>query len=182
MKHFLTLAAEEIPVCMYEIAGRAASSIEVSTFAQLAKDSSPQAKYLVAIKDASANLQRALDTKRMCGDRFAMLSGDDGTFVSFLASGGVGVISVVSHLTPRSLMEILKSAKESKIARAADEQCRINPLVDAIFWESNPIPVKSLLHKLQKIKHPQFCEPLLPMSEDKLVKLVELAQKTGDLQ
>lgn len=178
--HFLKLAEQEVPLCLYEIAGRTASSIEVSTLAELARDTSKAASYLVAIKDASANMQRALNTQRMCGKRFAMLSGDDGTFVSFLASGGSGIISVVSHLTPRALNHILTSVKNAKLTEGIAEQQRLNPFIDALFWESNPIPVKSLLHKIKQIAHPYFSEPLCGMSPELLEKLFTLFQNTGD--
>ena len=178
--HFLRLAREGVPVCLYEIAGRAAASIEVPTLAELAQSKEPGASNLVALKDASANLQRALDTQRLCGDRFALLSGDDGTFQAFMAAGGTGVISVVSHLVPRSLNRILQDMKSGNIDRAREEQNRINPLVEALFWESNPVPVKSLLHRLGFVKDEVFSSPLVPMTLGQLEKLSKLAQTIKD--
>lgn len=79
----------------------------------------------MALKDASANLQRALDIHRSCDDRFAMLSGDDGTFCSYLASGGVGVISVVSHFFPETMNAILKASERNQLTDALSEQSGI---------------------------------------------------------
>ena len=144
-QHFMAIAEIGLPVCLYEIPGRAASSIELSTLVELWNDPTPAARNFVAIKDATANLQRALDEHRLLGDRVALLSGDDGTLAPFLAAGGVGVISVVSHLVPHSMNRIVTAAQNKDFATALHEQSRLNPLVEALFWESNPIPVKSLL-------------------------------------
>jgi 4-hydroxy-tetrahydrodipicolinate synthase len=181
VEHYLALGEVGLPVCLYEIAGRAASSIEIATLVELAQSAHAGAKNLVAIKDASANLQRALDEKRALGDRFALLSGDDGTFAPFVCSGGVGVVSVVSHLVPRALGKILQAALKGDTATALSEQNRINPLVEALFWESNPVPVKSLLAKRGAIASATFCKPLLSMKPELLDRLAALAQKIEDI-
>ena len=106
VEHYLRLGEEGLPICVYEVAGRAASSIDVSTLAEICNSKHKGARAIVATKDASAKMERALETSRLLGDRIALLSGDDFTWAPFIACGGVGLISVVSHLTPRSLLKI----------------------------------------------------------------------------
>jgi len=178
-KHYLRLATENLPICLYEIAGRAASSIDVNTLANLAREKDPAAKNIVALKDASANMQRALDIGKNCHGRFALLSGDDGTFCSYLASGGSGVISVVSHFYPEVMQQILQNFESGNCKKALDLQNKIAEFVEALFWESNPIPCKTLLFDIKKVQNLEFCAPLLPMTKEKLEKLKTLWQKTN---
>jgi len=179
--HFLRLAEGALPICLYEIPGRAATSIQLETLVEIAESNKTVARNIIAIKDASANMQRALDQKRLLKDRFALLSGDDFTYAPFLASGGHGVISVVSHFVPRSMNFILNAVKAGKLDLAVQEQNRIAPLIDALFWESNPIPTKALLAAQGIIREAHFCEPLCAMKKDLLDKLVECAKHTQDL-
>lgn len=180
VEHYLKLAQGALPICIYEIPGRAGVSLSLETLVELAHDSRTIAQNLISIKDATANIERALEEKRLLKDRFALLTGDDGTFAPFLAAGGQGVISVVSHLVPRSMIHILKSFEKGDAREAMNEQNRIAPLVQAIFSESNPIPVKSLLAAQGKIREAHFCEPLCPMRKDGLEKLVQLSEKIKD--
>lgn len=178
--HYLKLSEGGLPICVYEIAGRAAVSLQIETLKELADSTRTTAKNLISIKDASGNIQRALDEKRMLGDRFALLSGDDGTFAPFLASGGTGVISVISHLYPRTMNKILTYARAGNFTEATREQNRIAPMIEAIFWESNPVPVKSILASLGLIRELHFCDPLVPMKKDLLDKLIDLHRHIKD--
>jgi len=178
--HYLKLAEGGLPVCIYEIPGRAGSSIELSTLQEIAESTKAVAKNIVALKDASGNLQRALDERRVLKERFALLSGDDGTFLPFLASGGHGVISVVTHLVPRTMVFIQSAFENGKFDAALGEMLRISPLIEALFWESNPVPVKSVLAAQGFFKEALFCDPLVPMRKDLLEKLLERVRATPD--
>lgn len=180
VSHYKRIAAEGLPICLYEIPGRAASSIEVQTLKALVNGNDAAAKYFVSTKDATGNIERARHTKELCGAKLALLSGDDGTFAPFVEAGGIGVISVASHILPKSMKKILTLGMAGKKEQASQEQERINPLVDALFWESNPIPVKSLLAKMGLIKQAHFCDPLCEMQSEKLDKLVQLSKTIGD--
>jgi 4-hydroxy-tetrahydrodipicolinate synthase len=160
IEHYRVLAREGLAVCVYEIPGRAACSIDVATLVELSK-----IEGVVAVKDASANLQRAVDSCSQVGPRLAMLSGDDGTFQPFLAAGGVGLMSVVSHFIPRALLEIQSLMTRGQIQDAAKLQAQINPFVDAVFCESNPIPTKALLYFQKRIAHNVLKLPLVPLRE-----------------
>lgn len=179
--HYRSLASVGLPICVYEVAGRAASSIQVETIAELLKSETAIAKCFVAVKDASADIQRALLSAELLGHKMALLSGDDFTYQPFLCAGGNGVISVATHLIPKRMKRIHDCVKKGDLAEAAAEQNRCRPLIEALFWESNPIPVKSAVHARGLIQHNIFCEPLVPMDASKLEKLLLLQNSLGDL-
>jgi 4-hydroxy-tetrahydrodipicolinate synthase len=103
----------------------------------------------------------------------ALLSGDDGTFSGFLRLGGNGLISVVSHFTPKSLVRMMAAPSQT-------EQERLLPLIDAIFCESNPIPTKSMLKAIGTIASDAFCPPLVPMRPDLLENSLKVLRETQD--
>ncbi len=179
IRHFSTLAKVGLPVCVYEIPGRAVSSVQLDTLKALL-DSADGAN-IVATKDATADIPRALQSHELFGARIALLSGDDFTFAPFLCSGGHGVISVATHIIPKRMKHIYDSVLSRKLEQAVLEQNLIRPLVDSLFWESNPIPVKCLMKDVGHIDHDIFCEPLGPMDPAKRAAMLALFKKTGDL-
>ncbi len=181
-KHFLEIGRVGLPVCLYDIPGRAAAPIDVGTFAELARSRAPEAKRLVAIKDATGNLQKALEIVEACAPgRYAMLSGDDLTYLPYLAAGGIGVISVASHVVPRALVGITDAFFKGQMARALELQSRYMPLFSALFWESNPIPVKHLLVARKQVANAAWAAPLGPMTPARLKALVALARSLPDV-
>jgi 4-hydroxy-tetrahydrodipicolinate synthase len=180
VEHYKALAFAELPICIYEVAGRAASSIDINTIAELLNCAPALSKHFVAVKDASGDLVRALKSSELLGTRVALLSGDDFSLQPFLCAGGSGVISVASHVIPKRMKKICDLVQSGKILEAAQEQSRCLPLIEALFWESNPIPVKSLLTHNGTLKKSIFCSPLVPMQEQKLVDLAKLYQSLGD--
>jgi 4-hydroxy-tetrahydrodipicolinate synthase len=181
LHHYRSLASVGLPICIYEVAGRAASSIQVETIAELLKSEPSLAKCFVAVKDASADIQRALLSVELLGEKMALLSGDDFTYQPFLCAGGNGIISVATHFIPKRMKRIHDCVKKGDLAGAAAEQNHCRPLIEALFWESNPIPVKSAAHALGLIQHNLFCEPLVPMDASKLEKLLALHKSLGEL-
>jgi 4-hydroxy-tetrahydrodipicolinate synthase len=172
--HYLSLGAECLPICVYEVGSRSASSVEVATLKEICASAHPGAKWIVAIKDASGNLDRAKATREVLpASRLALLSGDDGTFSGFLRLGGNGLISVVSHFTPKSLVRMMAAPSQT-------EQERLLPLIDAIFCESNPIPTKSMLKAIGTIASDAFCPPLVPMRPDLLENSLKVLRETQD--
>lgn len=167
IQHYRELAQAQLPICIYEVPGRAASSISLSTLRELAGT-----PHLVAIKDASADLNRALIEGRDLSSTFALLTGDDGTYLPFLACGGHGVISVVTHVALKQFQTIRKNIQSGNVAEAARIQAELQPLIDLLFVESNPIPVKSLMYALKHIDHELFHSPLMPMSSQRLQDLM----------
>jgi 4-hydroxy-tetrahydrodipicolinate synthase len=137
-RHYTAIAdAAEIPIIIYNIPGRSVIDMTVETMARLARH-----KYIVGVKDATANLVRPLHTTRACGPDFLQLSGEDHTAIAYLASGGHGCISVTANIAPRLCAEMQTAWAEGDVKKAMAIQARLVPLHDAMFVESNPGPVK----------------------------------------
>jgi 4-hydroxy-tetrahydrodipicolinate synthase len=174
VEHFTKVAQIGLPVCLYEIPGRAASSIQLSTLETLKNGSSAAA--FSATKDATGDLNRMLDSKPLLGDRICFLSGDDLSFHGFLCHQGDGVISVVSHFIPKTLSKMIELVKAGKISESLKLQQKIQKFTNSLFSESNPIPTKTLLWKMGIISQPNFCPPLSPMTEKLLNESFSLLQ------
>jgi len=136
-------AVPGFPIVAYVVPGRTASDILPDTYPALA-----QIAEVVAVKEATASMQRVIDIRERVGDRFVLLSGDDFTVLPFIACGGRGVISVSANVAPRLLSDLVRAAMQGDLERARDLQVRLNPLHRALFLESNPIPVKAALHMM----------------------------------
>jgi 4-hydroxy-tetrahydrodipicolinate synthase len=113
---------------------------------------------------------RAVDIVEKCGDRLALLSGDDFTVLPFIACGGRGVISVSSNVAPRMMADLVAAARGGNMKKALELQVQMNALHRLLFVESNPIPVKWALHLMGKFS-PEIRLPLTPMSEANAAKL-----------
>jgi 4-hydroxy-tetrahydrodipicolinate synthase len=136
--HFSAIAdAVDLPIIIYNIPPRSVVDMSVETMARLAKHPN-----IVGVKDATANLGRPLLTRRACGEDFCQLSGEDLTAISFLASGGVGCISVTGNVAPRLCADMHMAWMEGRVADAMATQNRLVPLHDALFVETSPGPVK----------------------------------------
>lgn len=131
---------------------------------------------LVALKEATGNMARAVELVERCGERLTLLSGDDFTVLPFIACGGQGVISVSSNIAPRLMADLVAAALQGEMARARELQVRMNNLHRLLFLESSPAPVKWGLHLLG-LFGPELRLPLLPMSEANGLKLKEEMQK-----
>jgi 4-hydroxy-tetrahydrodipicolinate synthase len=137
-RHYTAIAdAAEIPVVIYNIPGRSVIDMSVETMARLAAH-----KFIVGVKDATANLTRPLHTTRACGKDFIQLSGEDHTALAYLAAGGHGCISVTGNIAPRLCAEMHAAWNAGDLAGAMAIQEKLLPLHDAMFIESNPGPVK----------------------------------------
>lgn len=178
--HFLKLAELGLPICLYEVASRAASSIALDTIAKLIDNDLEHSEKIVAIKDASADMKRAQECADRFGDRIAMLSGDDFTLSPFIRAGGNGVISVASHFAAKPMKRIIELAKRDE-AEADKIQSSLKPFIDSLFEDSNPIPVKSLCFDEDLISQLEFYPPLLAAKEGLRKKLQELKTQIEQL-
>ncbi len=152
--HFTAIAdAVDLPIIIYNIPPRSVVDMSVETMARLARHPN-----IVGVKDATASLTRPLHTRRACGDEFCQLSGEDHTAIAFLASGGVGCISVTGNVAPRLCSDMHAAWQAGRVAEAMETQNRLVPLHDAMFVETSPAPVKfaaSLLgHGTEKCRLP----------------------------
>jgi 4-hydroxy-tetrahydrodipicolinate synthase len=157
--HFKAIAeATDLPIIIYNIPGRSAVDMTVETMARLAA-----LPTIVGVKDATANLARPLSQKRACGADFVQLSGEDHTAVAFLASGGVGCISVTANVAPRLCAEMHAAWQRGDVGAAMAIQERLLPVHDAMFCETSPGPVKYAAHLLGKCE--ETCRlPLAPVA------------------
>jgi len=160
LAHYRAVADEVgLPLLVYNIPGRTASNVLPETIAQLARH--PQ---IVGVKEASGNLDQMAEVIRTCPDDFSVLSGDDALTLPLLGIGGRGVISTSANVAPREMAELVNAFREGDAVRAREIHYQLMPLFDALFCETNPIPVKTALAMMGVIG-PEIRLPLLPLSE-----------------
>jgi 4-hydroxy-tetrahydrodipicolinate synthase len=167
VEHYRAVARAHpgFPLVAYNVPGRTGVDLLPETCQRLG-----EIQELVAIKEATGNMVRAIDIIEKCGDRLTLLSGDDSTVVPFIACGGKGVISVSANVAPRMIAEMVKAARAGNFSKAGELQVKMNALHRLLFVESNPIPVKWALHLMKKFG-PEIRLPLTPMSESNAAKL-----------
>lgn len=173
-RHYKTVAeAVDIPIVLYNVPGRTAVNILPSTVARLA-----EVKNIVAIKEATGDMKQVSELIRLCGDRITVLSGDDFTTLPLLALGGKGVISVTANIAPHEVSEMCRLWEEGNIEEARRLHYRLEPLNSAMFIETNPIPVKTALAMMGKIRE-EFRLPLCEMSAANKEKLRKTLAEFG---
>ncbi|MBI5056745.1 MAG: 4-hydroxy-tetrahydrodipicolinate synthase [Nitrospirae bacterium] len=164
--HYKAVAeAVDIPMLLYNVPGRTAVNMLPQTVARLAG-----VKNIVGIKEATGDMRQASDIIRLCGDRFDVISGDDFTTFTMLALGGKGVISVSANVAPRDVSAMIAAWEAGNINEARRLHFKLEPLNQAMFIETNPIPAKTALSMMGKIQE-EFRLPLCPMSSDNKEKL-----------
>jgi 4-hydroxy-tetrahydrodipicolinate synthase len=155
------------PLVAYNVPGRTGADLLPETCLRLC-----DVPEVVALKEATASMSRAVDLVEKCGDRLALLSGDDFTVLPFIACGGRGVISVSSNVAPRMMADLVAAARGGNHGKALELQVSMNALHRLLFVEANPIPVKWALHLLG-VFGPEIRLPLTPMSDPQAAKLKE---------
>ena len=140
--HYDAIAdAVDIPIIVYNVPGRTNVNILPSTMAQIVKH-----KNVVGIKEASGNIKQIMEISRLCKKEATLYSGNDDHIVPVLSCGGKGVISVVANVMPKETHEIVSLFLDGKFEDALALQHKLNPLIDNIFSEVNPIPVKQAVN------------------------------------
>ena len=147
------------PIILYNVPSRTGVNIEPATCAKLADHPN-----ICAIKEASGNISKVVETAALAGDKLDIYSGNDDQIVPIMACGGKGVISVLSNVVPKATVEMCQKFLNGDVAGAMELQKKYLPLTNALFCEVNPIPVKAAMAALG------FCEnylrlPLVPMEE-----------------
>lgn len=159
-RHFRTVAeSADIPIILYNVPGRTGVNMAAQTVARLA-----EIPNIVGVKEASGNLTQVCDIIRMTPKKFCVLSGDDALFFPMMALGAKGVISVTSNVAPRLMAELYDTYVIGEISRARDIHYHLWPLFQALFLETNPIPAKTALAMMKKIRE-EFRLPLCPMAD-----------------
>ncbi len=160
-RHYMTAAdAADIPVILYEVPSRTGMKVDADTYARLSAHDN-----IVALKDATGDLERAALLCGRLGDTLSLYAGNDGVTVPLLSVGGQGVISVLSNLAPRTVLGMYNAWAQGDTASAAAIQQAVAPAVAALFSHVNPIPVKEVAAALGMC-HRSFRLPLCPLSEE----------------
>jgi 4-hydroxy-tetrahydrodipicolinate synthase len=158
-QHYKAVAAAvDIPIVVYNIPGRTGSHIAPETLARLA-----EIKQIVAVKEASGLMDQTSDILRLCGDRLAILSGDDSLTLPIMALGGKGVIATISNVMPREIHELAAAGLTGDFAHAREIHYRMLPLMRALFVETNPIPIKQACAFMGRCQN-EVRLPLVPMT------------------
>lgn len=159
--HFLAMADNvNIPILLYSVAGRTGMNLEPSVVAELAKHPN-----IVGIKEASGNISQVAEISRVTPDDFDIYSGNDDMIVPLLSVGGKGVISVLANVAPKATHDMVMSFLQGDTKTACDLQLDYKPLIDALFIEVNPIPVKAALYMMGKCGY-NYRMPLCRMADD----------------
>ena len=168
--HFLSIADElsSIPLIVYDIPGRSVVSVKDELLAELAKH-----KNIIGVKDATGDAARPARLSNLIGDDFCQLSGDDATAFPYLASGGHGMISVVSNIAPKLYSDMYNSFCAGDIKTGMEINKKLMALHDGLFCEASPAPVKYAAERLRLCKS-ELRLPLVSAS-DEAKKIIDKA-------
>lgn len=157
LKHYKTIAESvSIPIILYNVPSRTGINISPETCFELSKIDN-----IVGIKEASGNISQVAKIAQLCGSDFSIYSGNDDQILPILSLGGKGVISVLSNVKPQLTCNITNSFFENSINEACSYQLQALPLIESLFAETNPIPIKSAINMLGF----NFGIPRLPLVE-----------------
>lgn len=158
-RHFCAVAdALSRPVILYNVPGRTGVDLKVDTVIRLARHGN-----IAAIKEATGEVGRVAPLREGCGSDFILLSGDDSTAAEFMLAGGNGCISVTANVAPRKMRELCEAARHSRRDDALRVDAELAPLHQALFLESNPIPVKWAMAQMG-LAGPGIRLPLVPLA------------------
>jgi 4-hydroxy-tetrahydrodipicolinate synthase len=173
-QHFKTIADQtRIPIVVYNVPSRTSVNLLPETVARLAEFPN-----IVGIKEATGDLKQCAKVVELCKDKITVLSGDDFTVLPLLAIGGKGVISVVSNVTPPDMAGMCEAFFKGDLETARKLHYKMWPLMEAMFYETNPTPAKTALHMMGKITG-EVRQPLCPLSPASEDKLRQVLQKYG---
>jgi 4-hydroxy-tetrahydrodipicolinate synthase len=133
---------------------------------------------IVGIKEGSGSVQQASEIASACGDRMTVLAGDDALTLPMMAVGGKGVISVTSNIAPAEMVQLVKTFLSGHTEQARSIHFALSPLFAALFYETNPIPVKTALGMMGKID-PELRLPLCPMATETKNRLSQVLKDAG---
>ena len=174
IQHFTAVAdASSVPVILYNVPCRTGCNLLPKTVAELAKHPN-----IVGIKDASGDMAQTVELAALCGENFAIYSGEDALTVPMMAMGALGTISVLSDVVPKEAVAMTDACLAGDFATAAKLQCKFLPLIKCLFSEVNPIPVKAALSAMG-FGEENLRLPLTPMEDDTRAALYKEMRKLG---
>ena len=174
IKHFTMIAdASKVPVILYNVPGRTGCALTPKTIAALAEHPN-----IVGLKEATGNMSQMVEIMNLCGDKIDVYSGEDALTVPMMAMGGSGTISVLSNILPAESVAMTDACKAGDFKTAAAMQCKFMPLINALFSQVNPIPVKAAAAALG-FGDDVLRMPLTPMEEPFRTTMFEEMRKLG---
>ena len=175
-QHFAAVAQSTgLPIIVYNVPGRTASNISPAIVARLAADF----ENIVAIKEAAGNVAQVAELYSVLPEEFTIYSGDDGLILPFMSVGATGLISVLSNIGGGILQDVMQAYEDGRVREAAKLNARMVPLANAMFIETNPIPVKAAVTLVAGIDAGQPRLPLTPMEPANKAKMVAVLQEYG---
>lgn len=174
-QHFKAVAeAVDIPIILYNVPSRTSINMLPETVARCAEIDN-----IVGIKEATGSLNQVSEVIRLCPDDFAVLSGDDFTSMATVAVGGTGVISVTSNVAPKDMSSMMDAILNGDLKKANELHYKMFPLMQAMFIDTNPVPAKTTLEMMGKIKSSTPRLPLYPMNDSVKDKLKSVIKAYG---
>ncbi|SFQ32069.1 4-hydroxy-tetrahydrodipicolinate synthase [Lachnospiraceae bacterium XBB1006] len=167
----IVAGAGELPMILYNVPSRTGCNILPQTAAELARE----VENIVAIKDAAGNISQTMKTAQLCGSDLDIYSGNDDQIIPILSAGGIGVISVLANVAPKQTHDMVMEYLNGDRKKALAMQLEAIPLIEALFCEVNPIPVKTALNLMGKAVG-GFRSPMCEM-DDKNVDVLKKALK-----
>ncbi len=144
IRHFNAIAdSTDVPIILYNVPSRTGLAIQPETYFELSKHPN-----IVAVKEANGNIASVARTMDLCGDELGVYSGNDDFITPLLSLGGLGVISVLSNVAPKQTHDICELFWQGKVKESAELQINMMKLIDALFSDVNPIPVKAAMNML----------------------------------
>lgn len=170
--HFTKIAdATDVPIILYNVPGRTGVTISADTYKILSEH-----KNIVATKEASGNLSLMAETRSLCGDNLHIYTGNDDQIVPTLSLGGIGVISVISNIMPQETHDICQLYFDGKVKESSDLMLKMLPIINAMFMDVNPIPVKEAFN-LMGVNVGECRMPLVSMDSEQVAKLKSIMQR-----
>jgi len=173
-RHYKAVAESvDLPLVLYNIPSRTSVNLLPSTVARLAS-----VRNIVAIKEGAGSVQQASEVVQACGDRITVLSGDDPLTLPMMAVGAKGVVTVTANIAPGDMAAMVDAFASNRLEEARRLHFKMYPLFTALFYETNPIPVKEALAMMGKIDG-ELRLPLSPLSTENREKLARALKDYG---
>ncbi len=173
-RHYKKIAESvDIPICLYNVPSRTGVNMLPETVERLSR-----IKNIVAIKEAAGKIAQCAEIIRLCGENITLLSGDDSLTYSMMALGGKGVISVLANVVPDAVHHMTDSFLNGEREKALEIHYKWMTLMDVLFIETNPGPVKEALGMMGKIK-PELRLPLVNLKSSSRESLKKVMQNLG---
>jgi 4-hydroxy-tetrahydrodipicolinate synthase len=161
VEHFRKVAeCTSLPLILYNVPSRTITALSLETIKALS-----EIKNVIGIKEASGDVEFGRSIYQKCGHNFLVTSGDDATWLQLCSAGGRGVISVLSHVAPKEMADLLERLRRRDPAALQDSE-KFNDLVKLLFIEANPIPVKAALKMMNIISTDELRLPLVPLAQE----------------